>query len=77
MWKETSEGLYREFVFADFSAAFGFMARVALLAEQHAHHPKWVNVYNTVTIWLNTHDQNGAITSKDRALAKAIDLVTT
>ena len=48
------------------------MTRVAMLAEQHQHHPRWSNVWNTVEIWLNTHDAGNVITEKDHALAKAI-----
>lgn len=73
MWIETDNQLVREFKFADFSEAFAFMTRVALLAEKADHHPWWSNVYNTVTIKLTTHDAGNAITDKDRALAKAID----
>lgn len=61
----------RTFTFADFSEAFGFMARVALLAEQQDHHPEWSNVYNRVTIELTTHDADG-LTHRDTRLAKAI-----
>ncbi|MDE2582581.1 MAG: 4a-hydroxytetrahydrobiopterin dehydratase, partial [Rhodospirillales bacterium] len=56
----------------DFSAAFGFMARVALLAEQHGHHPDWSNVWNRVEITLSTHDAGG-LTAQDVRLAQAID----
>ena len=49
------------------------MTRVALLAEQQHHHPKWSNVWNTVEIWLSTHDAGNVVTEKDHALAKAID----
>lgn len=73
MWTETNNTLYRKFEFADFSAAFAFMTRVAMLAEQHQHHPRWSNVWNTVEIWLSTHDAGNVITEKDHALAKAID----
>jgi 4a-hydroxytetrahydrobiopterin dehydratase len=72
-WKETKNGLERTFSFKDFSEAWAFMSRVALLAEQHHHHPEWRNVYNTVHITLNTHDAGGEITGKDRKLADAID----
>ena len=72
-WIETPQGLQRTFRFADFSAAWAFMNRVALLAERMGHHPDWRNVYNTVEITLNTHDAGGAITDKDRRLAAAID----
>jgi 4a-hydroxytetrahydrobiopterin dehydratase len=62
----------RGFVFQDFSAAWAFMSRVALLAERDNHHPEWSNVYNKVQIVLTTHDAGG-LTDKDVELAKAID----
>lgn len=64
----------REFVFADFTQAFGFMTQVALLAEKRNHHPEWSNVYNRVTITLTTHDAKG-LSSKDMDLARLIDQV--
>lgn len=73
MWTNTDNQLYRKFEFRDFSEAFAFMTRVALLAEQHQHHPRWSNVWNTVEIWLSTHDAGNVVTEKDHALAKAID----
>ncbi|WP_290798057.1 4a-hydroxytetrahydrobiopterin dehydratase [Flavihumibacter sp. UBA7668] len=73
MWQETENSLYRKFSFADFSEAFAFMTRVALLAEQMNHHPRWTNVWNTVEVWLNTHDAGDIITEKDRKLAAKID----
>jgi len=73
MWTERDNTLYRKFEFPDFAAAFAFMTRVAMLAEQHQHHPRWSNVWNTVEIWLNTHDAGNIVTEKDHALAKAID----
>lgn len=73
MWKETDNKLYRKFKFADFSEAFAFMTRVAIAAEKQDHHPLWTNVYNTVEIWLNTHDAGDIVTKKDHALAKSID----
>jgi len=69
---EGRDAIRREFRFKDFSQAWGFMARVALLAEQHNHHPEWFNVWNLVRIELSTHDAGG-LTGKDVALAKAID----
>jgi 4a-hydroxytetrahydrobiopterin dehydratase len=72
-WEHRDDALHREFVFGDFSEAFGFMARVALLAEQAAHHPEWSNVWNRVSITLTTHDAGGVVTEKDRDLAAAID----
>ena len=62
----------RTFAFADFSAAFGFMARVALAAERQGHHPDWSNVYGRVDVTLTTHEAGG-LTQRDVALAKAID----
>ena len=69
---EGRDAIRREFRFRDFSEAFGFMTRVALLAEQHNHHPEWFNVWNLVRIELSTHDAGG-LTDKDVALARAID----
>ncbi len=66
------DGIRRGFSFRDFSEAWGFMSRVALLAEQHNHHPDWSNVWNRVQITLSTHDAGG-LTDKDVALARAID----
>ena len=73
MWKEQENKLTQTFKFKDFSEAFAFMTRVAMLAEQHGHHPNWSNVWNTVNIELTTHDEGNTITEKDRKLAKAID----
>lgn len=73
MWQEQNNTLYQSFTFKDFSEAFAFMLRVALLAEQHNHHPTWTNTWNKVEIWLSTHDAGGIVTEKDRNLAKAID----
>ncbi len=73
MWDKTENKLYRKFVFADFSEAFSFMTRVALAAEKMNHHPLWTNVYNTVEVWLCTHDAGDIITDKDVKLAEKID----
>lgn len=73
MWKEENNRLSRTFKFKDFKEAFGFMTRVALVAEKMDHHPNWSNVYNTVTIELTTHDKGNTVTDKDRKLAQAID----
>ena len=73
MWKEVNNSLNRSFEFKDFIDAWGFMNKVALLAEKANHHPEWKNVYNKVEISLTTHDQNSTVTDKDRKLAKAID----
>lgn len=77
MWTETDNSLYQKFIFSDFSEAFAFITRVALLAEQQQHHPRWTNVWNTVEIWLSTHDAGNLVTEKDRALAAAIDSLIT
>ncbi len=73
-WSLAREGkaIERKLVFADFSEAFAFMTRVALLAEQHDHHPEWSNVYNRVEITLTTHDAGG-LSTRAIAMAKAID----
>lgn len=76
MWQEKDNSLYRRFEFKDFSEAFGFMSRLALVAEKQDHHPKMLNVYNVLEIWLSTHDAGNSITDKDRRLAKSIDLLT-
>lgn len=72
-WEERDGALQREFVFRDFSEAFGFMARVALLAERLGHHPDWSNSWNRVWITLTTHDAGNQVTELDRRLAAAID----
>lgn len=71
-WKFKGKFIHRDFLFKDFTEAFSFMTAVALIAEKSGHHPDWKNVYNKVTIALNTHDADG-ITTKDFDLAKAID----
>lgn len=73
MWVETNNQLYKKFQFKNFSAAFSFMTRVAIEAEKMNHHPLWINVWNTVEIWLSTHDAGNIVTEKDRELAKKID----
>ena len=70
-WRLDEGKLMLSLKFENFSMAWGFMSRVALLAEQQNHHPEWVNVYNRVDIALVTHDAGG-ITTKDLDLAKAI-----
>ena len=73
-WKEINErdAITRTFNFTNFSAAFAFMMRVALRAEQMNHHPEWFNVYNRVEVTLATHDAGG-ITEKDIDLAIFMD----
>ena len=73
MWKEEDNKLKRTFEFNNFVEAFGFMSKVALIAEKMDHHPNWSNVYHQVTIELSTHDQGNTVTDKDRKLAAAID----
>lgn len=75
MWIEENNKLVRSFEFKDFITAFGFMSRVALLAEKANHHPEWTNVYNKVEIRLSSHDAGDVVTEKDRDLAAKIDLV--
>ncbi len=78
-WSLAREGkaIERKFAFGDFSEAWGFMNRVALLAEAHDHHPEWFNVYNRVEITLTTHDADpengGALSQRDAKMARAID----
>lgn len=72
-WEEKNNSLYRKFEFKDFSEAFAFMTRVALAAEKMNHHPKWTNVWNTVEVWLSTHDAGDVVTDKDKKLAKEMD----
>ena len=73
-WSEVSgrEAIARTFTFRDFNEAFGFMTRVALVAEKHDHHPEWRNVYRTVEVVLATHDAGG-VTRLDIELAKAMN----
>ncbi|WP_426266352.1 4a-hydroxytetrahydrobiopterin dehydratase [Sphingomonas sp. LHG3443-2] len=71
-WEERDGALWRSFVFADFSAAFGFLTRVALEAEKADHHPEFTSVWNRVDFRLTSHDAGG-VTERDRALADVID----
>ena len=75
MWKEENSKLVRTFEFNDFVQAFGFMTKVAILAEKQNHHPTWSNTYNTVKIELSTHDAGNVVTEKDNTLATAIDAI--
>jgi 4a-hydroxytetrahydrobiopterin dehydratase len=72
---EGRDAIRRTVAFKDFNAAFGFMSRVALMAERMDHHPEWSNVYNRVEITLSTHDCGG-LSERDVALAKFIDSIT-
>jgi 4a-hydroxytetrahydrobiopterin dehydratase len=73
MWEEKDNKLYKKFTFKNFSEAFAFMTRVAIEAEKANHHPYWSNVYNTVEIWLSTHDAGNIVTEKDIQLSIKID----
>jgi 4a-hydroxytetrahydrobiopterin dehydratase len=75
-WSEVPgrEALARTFTFRDFNEAFGFMARVALVAEKNDHHPEWRNVYKTVEVVLATHDAGG-VTARDVGLAEAMNAI--
>jgi 4a-hydroxytetrahydrobiopterin dehydratase len=75
-WSETSgrDAITKKFVFKDFSQAFGFMTRAALVAEKMDHHPEWFNVYKTVDVTLSTHDAGG-LTDRDVKLAAAMDKI--
>jgi 4a-hydroxytetrahydrobiopterin dehydratase len=75
MWQEKNNALNRTFKFIDFTEAFSFMTEVAFKAEKMNHHPNWSNVWNTVTIQLNTHDAGNIVTEKDRKLADEIDKI--
>ena len=72
VYDEDADAITHEFKFKDFSEAFAFMTRVALLAQTADHHPEWSNVYNKVSVTLTTHDAGG-VTAKDVALAEGID----
>lgn len=72
LWSLEGDALLRVFVFRDFVEAFGFMTRVALIAEKMNHHPDWSNVWKTVRVRLSTHEA-GALTALDFALARAMD----
>jgi 4a-hydroxytetrahydrobiopterin dehydratase len=71
-WSLVDGKLHRELVFADFNEAFGFMSRVALIAEAMGHHPEWRNVWNRVVVDLTTHD-TGGLSNLDRQLAQRIN----
>jgi 4a-hydroxytetrahydrobiopterin dehydratase len=73
-WTLAAGKLHRELRFADFGAAFAFMARVALWAEKHDHHPEWFNVYNRVVVDLTTHDAGG-VSERDLRLARYMQAI--
>lgn len=72
-WHREGDTLRRDFEFADFRAALAFMVRAGFEAEERDHHPEWTNVYNRVSVSLNTHSAGGKITAKDVDLAAAFD----
>ena len=74
-WQLVAGKLHRDLVFADFVEAFGFMTKVALVAEAMDHHPEWSNVWNRVSIDLVTHD-TGGLSNLDVVLAQRIDGLT-
>jgi len=71
-WEPGRDAITRRFTFKDFNQAFGFMARVALIAEKSDHHPEWSNVWNKVDILLTTHDAGG-LSTRDIQMAQAIE----
>ncbi|HEY9004666.1 MAG TPA: 4a-hydroxytetrahydrobiopterin dehydratase [Ohtaekwangia sp.] len=72
-WKSENNKLKKTFTFKDFTEAFGFMTKVAIVAERMNHHPTWTNTWNTVSFELSTHDAGNIVTDRDRKLADAID----
>lgn len=72
-WKTEGNRLKKTFKFKDFTNAFAFMTKVAMVAEKMNHHPTWTNTWNTVSFELSTHDAGDIVTDKDRRLASAID----
>jgi ribonuclease HI len=77
MWQETNHGLYKQFNFENFKEAWAFMTKVAELAEEFQHHPRWENEWSVVQIWLITHEGEHKITDKDHQMAEAIDALVT
>ena len=75
-WSDVTgrDAIAKTFVFKDFNTAFGFMTRVALVAEKMDHHPEWSNVYKTVVVTLATHDAGG-VTDLDIKLAEAMEKI--
>src|SRR4051812_4399659 len=73
MWQETKHGLYKQFNFENFKAAWAFMVQVAELAEEFQHHPRWENEWSVVQIWLITHEGGHKVTDRDHEMAAAID----
>ena len=75
MWEKQNNKLYKKFIFKDFSSAFSFMTQVGMIAEKINHNPTWTNTWNTVEIWLSTHDAGNVITEKDENFARLIDAI--
>ena len=75
MWTEANSKLYQKFEFKDFTEAFGFISKIALITEKADHHATITNTYNVVELWLTTHDKGNTITQKDRLLAAKIDAI--
>ncbi len=75
MWKEIDNKLYQKFTFKDFVKAFGFMTQVAIISEKMNHHATITNTYNTVELWLSTHDAGNKVTEKDQELSKKINAI--
>lgn len=75
-WKEENNLLVKTFKFKDFTEAFGFMTKVAIVAEKMNHHPTWTNTWNIVSFQLSTHDAGNKVTDLDRKLAKSIDALS-
>lgn len=75
MWTEANNKMYQKFEFKDFTEAFGFISKVALITEKMDHHATITNTYNLVELWLTTHDKGNTITQKDRLLATKIDAI--
>lgn len=73
MWIEENNCLYKKFIFSNFNEAFAFMKSVAIVVDNVNHHPTWTNTWNTVEIWLTTHDKGNNVTEKDTSLALEID----
>ena len=73
-YDDARDAITRTFTFGDFSEAFAFMTRVALLAEKANHHPEWTNVWNRVDVLLTTHDAGG-LSARDVAMAEAMDML--
>lgn len=72
---EGRDAIYKEFLFKDFNESFGFMTRIALLADKMDHHPEWFNVYNKVQVTMSTHDCSG-LSVRDIKMAKFMNEIT-